>query len=98
MYNNYTNKNKYLKIMEQFNLLSNGILTLRDVSPSEKLVMLQIATSKTLGHPRVNVTRSAEEIGYTRNGWQKIAKRLIERGFVNNPKRGYYELANTNIY
>jgi predicted transcriptional regulator len=84
--------------MEQFNLLSNGILTLNDVSPSEKLVMLQIATNMSLGSPRVKVTQSAIQIGYTRNGWQKIAKRLIEKGFLTNPKRGYYELANTNIF
>ena len=84
--------------MEQFNLLSHGILTLNEVSQSEKLVMLQIATSKTLGQQRVNVTKSADQIGYTRNGWQKIAKRLIAKGFIQNPKRGYYELANTNIF
>ena len=84
--------------MEQFNLLSHGILTLNEVSQSEKLVMLQIATSKTLGQQRVNVTKSADQIGYTRNGWQKIAKRLIEKGLIINPKRGYYELANTNIF
>jgi DNA-binding MarR family transcriptional regulator len=84
--------------MENFNLLQYGILSMEDISPSEKLLMLQLATSKSLGIKRLNVTTSAKQLGYTRNGWQKVAKRLIERGFVNNPKRGYYELANTNIF
>jgi len=84
--------------MENFNLLQYGILSMEDISPSEKLLMLQLATSKSLGIERLNVTTSARQLGYTRNGWQKVAKRLIERGFVNNPKRGYYELANTNLF
>jgi predicted transcriptional regulator len=79
-------------------LFLNGILNLQGATPSEKILMMQIAVSESLGHPRINVTKSADQIGYTRNGWQKIAKRLIAKGFIQNPKRGYYELANTNIF
>lgn len=84
--------------MENFNLTSHGILSLPNVSPSEKLVMIQIATAKSIGVARVNVQISADQIGYTRNGWRKVALRLIDKGLVTNPKRGYYELANTNIF
>lgn len=76
----------------------NGILNLEGITPSEKIVMMQIAIATSLGTSRVNVTKSAKQIGYTRNGWQKIAKRLIEKGFVITPKRGYYELRNLNIF
>ena len=80
------------------NIFNNGIFNLPNVSPTEKLVLLQISTAKGLGVERVNVTKSATQLGFTRNGWQKIAKRLIQKGYLLNPKRGYYELANTNIY
>ena len=83
---------------EQFNYIIHGILNMDTVSPSEKLVMIQIATAKTIGVSRVNVTHSAKALGYTRDGWRKVAKRLILKGMVENPKRGYYGLANTNIY
>ena len=83
---------------EQFNYIVHGILGMQNVSPSEKLVMIQIATAKTIGVSRVNVTISAQLLGYTRDGWRKVAKRLITMGLVTNPKRGYYGLANTNIF
>ena len=80
------------------NIFNNGIFNLPNVSPQEKLVLLQISTLKGLGVERVNVTTSANQLGFTRNGWQKIAKRLIEKGYLLNPKRGYYELPETNIF
>tara|TARA_R110000796_G_scaffold161435_1_gene278180 strand:- start:246 stop:512 length:267 start_codon:yes stop_codon:yes gene_type:complete len=86
------------KLTEQFNYTVHGILTMENISPSEKLVMIQIATAKTIGVSRVNVTNSAKSLGYTRDGWRKVAKRLIQKGMVVNPKRGYYGLTNTNIY
>lgn len=84
--------------MNNFNLTSHGILSMPNVSPSEKLVMLQIATAKSIGITRVNVQVSADQIGYTRNGWRKVALRLINKGLISNPRRGYYELAETNIF
>lgn len=80
------------------NIFNHGIFNLPNVSPTEKLVLLQVATIKGLGVDRVNVTTSAKQLGFTRNGWQKIAKRLIEKGLLLNPKRGYYELPNLNIF
>lgn len=84
--------------MENFNLFTHGILSMPNVSPSEKLLMLQIATAKSIGVRRVNVQKSADQLGYTRNGWRKVAIRLIDKGLITNPKRGYYELANTNVF
>ena len=75
-----------------------GILTLPNLSPSEKLVLIQIWTAKIIGVDRVNVQKSADQLGYTRNGWRKVSLRLIEKGYVENPKRGYYNVPNTNIF
>lgn len=80
------------------NIFNYGIMSMPNLSPSEKLVVMQIAISKSLGITRLNVTKAAEQIGYTRHGWQKVAKRLIEKGFVENPKRGYYKLSETNVF
>lgn len=80
------------------NIFNNGIFNLPNVSPTEKLVLLQISTLKGLGVDRVNVTTSSKQLGFTRNGWQKIAKRLIVKGYLLNPKRGYYELPNLNVF
>lgn len=86
------------KNVEHFNLIVHGLLHMPNLSPSEKLVMIQIASAKNIGVSRVNVTESAKAIGYTRDGWRKVAKRLIDRGWVNNPKRGYYGLNETKIF
>ena len=84
--------------MENYNLIVHGILSMPNLSPSEKLVMIQIASAKAIGMKRVNVQVSCDLLGYSRNGWRKVAMRLIEKGFITNPKRGYYELAETNIF
>jgi predicted transcriptional regulator of viral defense system len=84
--------------MENYNLVVHGIISMPNLSPSEKLVMIQIASAKAIGMKRVNVQVSSDLLGYSRNGWRKVAMRLIEKGFINNPKRGYYELAETNIF
>lgn len=91
-----------MKTMQRQNtnldLFLNGILNLQGATPSEKCLMMQIAVTQSLGTNRVNVTKAADQIGYTRDGWRKIAIRLINKGFIENPKRGYYKLANTNIF
>ena len=84
--------------MQNYNLIVHGIISLPNLSPAEKLVMIQIASSKAVGMKRVNVQVSANLLGYSRCGWRRVAVKLIEKGFVNNPKRGFYELAETNIF
>jgi predicted transcriptional regulator len=87
-----------VKSTENYNLLVHGILNMPHISPAEKLVMIQIASAKSIGMKRVNVQVSSDALGYSRCGWRRVALRLIDKGLVTNEKRGYYELANTNIF
>ena len=84
--------------MENYGLTVNGILSLKNISPSEKLVLVQIMTDKEIKVGKVNVQEACDQIGYTRAGWRRVAIRLIEKGYVSNPKRGYYMIVNTNIF
>jgi len=84
--------------MENYGLTINGILSMPNISPSEKLVMIQIMTAKEIKVGRVNVQIASDQLGYTRCGWRKVAMRLIEKGYVINPKRGYYGITETNIF
>lgn len=84
--------------MENFNLIVNGITNMPNLSASEKLVMIHLYTLKSIGVDASHVIVSSTQLGYTRHGYLRILKRLIEMGYVKTVKRGYYSLNNTNIF
>ncbi len=74
------------------------ILALKNLRPAEKLVLIQLDTLNTFGPMKANATKCAEQIGYSRQGWTKVANDLIAKGYVSSAKRGVYELAYNNIF
>jgi predicted transcriptional regulator len=74
------------------------ILALNNLRPAEKLVLIQLDTLNTFGPMKANATKCAEQIGYTRQGWARVAKDLIKKGYVTSKKRGVYELTYKNIF
>ena len=84
--------------MENFNLVVNGITNMPNLKASEKLVMIHLYTLKSMGIDASHVEVSATQLSYTRCGYGKILKRLMEMGYVNMIKRGYYAINETNIY
>lgn len=84
--------------MENFNLVINGVTNMPNLKASEKLVMIHLYTLKSMGINASHIETSATQLSYTRCGYNKILKRLIGMGYVNMIKRGYYSLAETNIF
>ena len=84
--------------MENFTLAINGVTNMPNLKASEKLVMIHLYTLKNLGIEVSHVESSSRQLSYTRQGYAKILKRLIDMGYVEQIKRGNYTLANTNIY
>ena len=74
------------------------ILALKNLRPAEKLVLIQLDTLNTFGPMKANATKCAEQIGYSRQGWTRVATDLIEKGYVTSKKRGVYELTYTNVF
>ena len=84
--------------MDNFNLQINGIINMPNLSASEKLVMVHMHTLKSLGIDASHVEISSKQLSYTRTGYHKILKRLIVMGYVQQVKRGYYKLNETNVF
>ena len=84
--------------MENFNLIINGVTNMPTLKASEKLVMIHLFTLKSMGVQASHVETSSKMLAYTRHGYLKIVKRLIEMGLVTKIKRGYYALNETNIF
>ena len=84
--------------MENFNLVVNGITNMPNLKASEKLVMIHLYTLKSMGIMASHIETSSVQLSYTRCGYHKILKRLIVIGYVNQVKRGYYAINETNIY
>jgi DNA-binding MarR family transcriptional regulator len=84
--------------MENFNLIINGVTNMPNLKASEKLVMIHLFTLKSMGIESSHTEVSANMLSYTRHGYLKIIKRLIEMGYVVKLKRGYYSLIETNLF
>ena len=84
--------------MENFNLVINGVTNMSNLKASEKLVMIHLFTLKSMGIMDSHVEISSTQLSYTRCGYGKILKRLMQMGYVNQVKRGYYAINETNIY
>ena len=84
--------------MDNSNFVVHGITNLPNTSASEKLVMIHLYTLKSLNNGVSHVETSANQLSYTRHGYLKILKRLINKGYVKQIKRGYYELNETNLF
>ena len=85
--------------MENFNLVINGVLNMTNLKASEKLVMIHLYTLKSMGIYQAHTEVSSNQLNYTRPGYSKILKRLIGMGYVEHGQgRGYYKLAETNIF
>ena len=84
--------------MENFNLVINGVTNMSNLKASEKLVMIHLFTLKSMGIMASHVEISSTQLSYTRCGYGKILKRLMGMGYVNQVKRGYYAINETNIY
>lgn len=84
--------------MENFNLVVNGVTNMPNLKASEKLVMIHLYTLKSMGINASHVEVSSTQLSYTRCGYGKILKRLMEMGYVNMIKRGYYAINETNIF
>ena len=69
-----------------------------NLQPTEKLVLIHMYTLKSIGIDASHVVVSSTQLDYTRHGYLKIIKRLIEKGYVVPVKRGYYGLNESNIY
>jgi len=85
--------------MENFNLTIHGITNMPNLAASEKLVMIHLYTLKSIGVNKSHVVTSSTMLNYTRHGYLKIVKRLIDMGYiVQSSTRGYYELINTQVF
>jgi len=85
--------------MENFNLTIHGITNMPNLAASEKLVMIHLYTLKSIGVNDSHVVTSSNMLNYTRHGYLKIVKRLINMGYVKHSKlRGNYCLNETNIF
>lgn len=86
--------------MRNANLIVHGVLSLDNdiIKKDEKLVLTQFFIAKSLGITAINSEVSAAQLGYKRQGWNKINKRLMEKGFTKQVKRGWYSLTDLNIY
>ena len=84
--------------MKNFNLITHGITNMPNLSASEKLTMIHLYTLKSMGIDASHVVISSTMLGYTRHGYLKILKRLIELGYVKCIKRGYYQLNETKLF
>jgi Mn-dependent DtxR family transcriptional regulator len=85
--------------MKNFNLIINGVLNMPNLKASEKLVMIHLWTMKSLGTHECHTEISSSQLNYSRPGYSKILKRLIEMGYVEyGSKRGWYKLTETNIF
>jgi DNA-binding MarR family transcriptional regulator len=84
--------------MENFKYQIHGITNMPNLSASEKLVMIHLHTLKEMGINESHVETSSRMLSYTRHGYLKILKRLIKMGYVNQIKRGLYELNEVNVF
>lgn len=82
--------------MKNFNLMIHGITNMPNLTSTEKLVMIHLYTLKSMGIDQSHVPTSAKQLSYTRHGYLKIIKRLINLGYVSPVKRGWYQLVETN--
>lgn len=103
LYNNYTKLIiKYKKMVKtmvnDYTLTIHGITNMPNLSATDKLVMIHLMTLKAMRINESHVVSSSEQLGYTRHGYLKILKRLIEHGYVRQIKRGLYQLNETNIF
>ena len=85
--------------MKNFNLIVHGITNMPNLTPSEKLVLIHLYTLKSMGIDQSHVEVSCKMLSYTRPGYQKILKRLIQKGYVEELRpRGNYGLTETNLF
>jgi hypothetical protein len=84
--------------MDNYNLTINGVFGMDFLDPSEKLLLILFITNKSLGNNIINVGKGAYAIGWTRQGFNKVNRRLIEKGLTKEVKRAYYSLNETNIF
>lgn len=80
------------------NSTESGVFQIPNLSASEKLVMMHLYDLKSKGIHESHVVTSSSMLSYTRHGYLKIIKRLINKGYVKKLKRGYYTLVETNVF
>ncbi len=84
--------------MENFNLTMHGVLSMPNLDQSEKLVLIQFLTFKSIGVNQISRKVGHTQLNQSGPGWSKIVKRLMKMGYVYNSAHGRYSLNETNIY
>ena len=70
-----------------------GILSLRDVKTTDKLLLIQFANVKSSGKDTLKSTEHWEDSGIsTCQGYNKALRRLETKGYIKEVKRGYYQI------
>jgi len=84
--------------MENYNLTINGVYGMDFLGYSEKLLLIYYLTQKSLGRDVIKTGFAADACSWTKAGFSKVNKRLINLGFVKSVGHGKYSLNETNIF
>ena len=84
--------------MENYNLTINGVFGMDFLGYSEKLLLIYYLTQKSLGRTVIKTGFGATACSWSRNGFNKVNARLMERGFVKVVGHAQYSLNETIIF
>lgn len=84
--------------MENYNITINGVFGMDFLGYSEKLLLIYYMTQKSLGRNVIKTGFGADACSWTRAGFNKVNKRLMELGFVKIVGHAQYSLNETRIF
>lgn len=84
--------------MTNYNITINGVFGMDFLGYSEKLLLIYYLTQKAIGRDLIKTGHGANACSWSRNGFNKVNKRLMEYGYVKVVGHATYSLNETNIF
>ena len=84
--------------MNNYNITINGVFGMDFLGYSEKLLLIYYITQFSLGKTQIKTGHGAKACSWSNAGFNKVNKRLMERGFVKITGHFKYSLSETNVF
>jgi predicted peroxiredoxin len=84
--------------MTNYNITINGVYGMDFLGYSEKLLLIYYLTQKAISREIIKAGVGAKACSWTVQGFNRVNKRLMERGFVKIVGHAQYSLNETNIF
>jgi hypothetical protein len=84
--------------MTNYNITVNGVYGMDFLGYSEKLLLIYYLTQHSLGRTQIKTGHGANACSWTRQGFNRVNARLMERGYVKLVAHATYSLNETNIF